>query len=512
MQDTFRPPWFHRNVASEFMGLVHGAYDAKAEGLRARRRSLHNCMSGHGPDAATFEKASRADTSKPARRSTTRWRSCSRRRCADPADAVRARVAAAAARLRTVLAGLAKHFDAGSGRARHGPSAQRDPRPERCSSWVDVGQRRRHATSRSRTCRSPSSAARAAAKRSAAASRSATRSSTSARCTSSRPFAGAAAQALGACAAPGAECASWRMGRAASVALRAALSQPLRARLRPQRAHARRAARAAGRGRVRACRPDRRLHRLLHRRSITRPPSASCSGPTTRCCPTTSGCRSAITAAPRRSASRGTDVRAPAGPDACRPAPSAPEFGPTRSGSTTSSSSASSSAAATRSAQPIADRRGRDARLRPVPAQRLVGARHPGLGIPAARAVPGEELRHHGVALDRDAGGARAVPRAVDAAGGDPQPLPYLDGAAIAAAGAIDMQLEVWLADARACAPPASRRSGCRTRTSATPTGRSRSWSRTTPCNGCNLQPGRPARHRHAVGPGAGRRPARCSS
>ena len=32
-QNTFRPPWFHRNIASEFMGLVHGAYDAKAEGF-----------------------------------------------------------------------------------------------------------------------------------------------------------------------------------------------------------------------------------------------------------------------------------------------------------------------------------------------------------------------------------------------------------------------------------------------------------------------------------------------
>jgi homogentisate 1,2-dioxygenase len=64
-QDTFRPPWFHRNVASEFMGLVHGVYDAKAEGFAPGGCSLHNCMSGHGPDAATFEKASNADLSKP---------------------------------------------------------------------------------------------------------------------------------------------------------------------------------------------------------------------------------------------------------------------------------------------------------------------------------------------------------------------------------------------------------------------------------------------------------------
>ena len=64
-QDTFRPPWFHRNIASEFMGLIFGAYDAKAEGFAPGGASLHNCMTGHGPDAATFEKASGADTSKP---------------------------------------------------------------------------------------------------------------------------------------------------------------------------------------------------------------------------------------------------------------------------------------------------------------------------------------------------------------------------------------------------------------------------------------------------------------
>ena len=65
MEHTFRPPWFHRNVASEFMGLVQGAYDAKAEGFVPGGASLHNCMSGHGPDADTFDKASRLDTGKP---------------------------------------------------------------------------------------------------------------------------------------------------------------------------------------------------------------------------------------------------------------------------------------------------------------------------------------------------------------------------------------------------------------------------------------------------------------
>jgi homogentisate 1,2-dioxygenase len=65
MQDTFRPPWFHRNVASEFMGLLRGVYDAKSIGFVPGGASLHNCMSGHGPDAQTFEKASAADTSVP---------------------------------------------------------------------------------------------------------------------------------------------------------------------------------------------------------------------------------------------------------------------------------------------------------------------------------------------------------------------------------------------------------------------------------------------------------------
>jgi homogentisate 1,2-dioxygenase len=65
MTDTFRPPWLHRNVASEFMGLITGKYDAKSEGFLPGGSSLHNCLAGHGPDAATFEKASQADTRTP---------------------------------------------------------------------------------------------------------------------------------------------------------------------------------------------------------------------------------------------------------------------------------------------------------------------------------------------------------------------------------------------------------------------------------------------------------------
>ena len=71
MEDTFRPPWYHRNVASELMGLITGVYDAKEEGFVPGGTSLHNCMCGHGPDAATFERASRVDTSRPQKLSDT---------------------------------------------------------------------------------------------------------------------------------------------------------------------------------------------------------------------------------------------------------------------------------------------------------------------------------------------------------------------------------------------------------------------------------------------------------
>jgi homogentisate 1,2-dioxygenase len=60
-EDTFRPPWFHRNVMSEAMGLIQGAYDAKAEGFRPGGLSLHNLMSGHGPDVESWRKASEAE-------------------------------------------------------------------------------------------------------------------------------------------------------------------------------------------------------------------------------------------------------------------------------------------------------------------------------------------------------------------------------------------------------------------------------------------------------------------
>ena len=65
-EHTFRPPWYHRNIMSEFMGLIYGLYDAKEAGFVPGGASLHNCMSAHGPDRDAFDKASNAAL-KPAR-------------------------------------------------------------------------------------------------------------------------------------------------------------------------------------------------------------------------------------------------------------------------------------------------------------------------------------------------------------------------------------------------------------------------------------------------------------
>ena len=60
-EHTFRPPWYHRNLMSEFMGLIEGVYDAKEDGFVPGGASLHNCMTPHGPEASVFEKASNAE-------------------------------------------------------------------------------------------------------------------------------------------------------------------------------------------------------------------------------------------------------------------------------------------------------------------------------------------------------------------------------------------------------------------------------------------------------------------
>lgn len=60
-EDTFRPPWYHMNIMSEFMGLIYGQYDAKPQGFVPGGMSLHNCMLPHGPDTDAFNHASHTE-------------------------------------------------------------------------------------------------------------------------------------------------------------------------------------------------------------------------------------------------------------------------------------------------------------------------------------------------------------------------------------------------------------------------------------------------------------------
>ena len=60
-EDTFRPPWYHKNIMSELMGNIYGQYDAKPQGFVPGGMSLHNMMLPHGPDREAFEKASNAN-------------------------------------------------------------------------------------------------------------------------------------------------------------------------------------------------------------------------------------------------------------------------------------------------------------------------------------------------------------------------------------------------------------------------------------------------------------------
>jgi homogentisate 1,2-dioxygenase len=65
-ENTLRPPWFHRNTMSEFMGLISGSYDAKA-GFQPGGASLHNCMTPHGPDRESYDKAVQDECKNPAK-------------------------------------------------------------------------------------------------------------------------------------------------------------------------------------------------------------------------------------------------------------------------------------------------------------------------------------------------------------------------------------------------------------------------------------------------------------
>jgi homogentisate 1,2-dioxygenase len=111
MEHSFRPPWFHRNVANEFMGLICGVYDAKSAGFVPGGSSLHNCMSGHGPDAATFDKAAAADTSIPVRVADTMAFMFESRSALKPSPAALQGTPPLQADYLSHWLGLKKHFD-----------------------------------------------------------------------------------------------------------------------------------------------------------------------------------------------------------------------------------------------------------------------------------------------------------------------------------------------------------------------------------------------------------------
>lgn len=70
MENTFKPPYYHRNTMTEFMGNIAGVYDAKEAGFGPGCSSLHSCMTPHGPEAGVFEKASNAEL-KPVKLTST---------------------------------------------------------------------------------------------------------------------------------------------------------------------------------------------------------------------------------------------------------------------------------------------------------------------------------------------------------------------------------------------------------------------------------------------------------
>ena len=111
MENTFRPPWFHRNVANEFMGLITGIYDAKSTGFAPGGASLHNCMSGHGPDAATFDRAVAADTAVPVHLTDTMAFMFETRQVIEPTRSALAGIPPLQTDYMSYWLDLQKHFD-----------------------------------------------------------------------------------------------------------------------------------------------------------------------------------------------------------------------------------------------------------------------------------------------------------------------------------------------------------------------------------------------------------------
>ena len=418
-EHTFRPPWFHRNMMNEFMGLIFGQYDAKAEGFLPGGASLHNCMSGHGPDAETFERATAAELKpqhiedtlafmfetrlavRPTRFALETkilqheyyecWQGLKKQLHRSPGPKTQPMTTA------TSWVGTANDPDSGfplqtlpycvftpchDATPRLGIGiGEPHPRPppaQRASSWPI--------------------------------------SPTDVQLACTRPD----AQRRSCAAAPpaGPPCAN-ASPNSSSPSSPAPTATPISSAWSP-RSCSRRPARDSTSPSPRTTTPTSTPP------SITPPTSAGSSAPTIRCCPTTNTSPSAITAAhlPSSSAAR------PSAALTARlklPDQPTPVFGPTaqldyelevgRLHRHRQSSRHSPSPSPTRRAP----------HLRPLPPQRLVRPRHPVLGVPAPRPLPRQEFRDQPLALGRPLRSPRSLPRAARPAPRTiPHPLPYL--------------------------------------------------------------------------------------
>ena len=376
------------------MGLVYGQYDAKPEGFKPGGASLHNCMVPHGPDAEAFDKAIERDAG------AAQARQHAGLHVREPlASSARPSGRCAAARWTAATPTAGPACKTTSRTTDHDIDATHDPALQ---SWVasantadtdfpiqnlPFGRFRRAGSDEpwrigvaiGDQVLDLRLAARAV------------------------PLAAMASRPLLAPLAAGDLNAFMALGADARSAHARARCRPRWPKAATQRAVPGAVPGAAGRRPRWRCPAASATTPTSTPASTTPPRSASCSAPTTRCCRTTSGCRSATTAAPRRSCVSGTVAAPAAWARPRRRTPTRPCSGPSRAARLRARARRPRRHAATRSATPIDDGRGRSRLVRPGAAQRLVGARPAGLGVPAARPLPVEELRHHAVALGRDA-------------------------------------------------------------------------------------------------------------
>ena len=295
--------------------------------------------------------------------------------------------------------------------------------------------------------------------------------------------------------------------RAARGAARAAVGPARADAPSARRSTAMRAGAAAQGGGLRAASAgaDRRLHRLLRRHPSRDQCRAAAPARQPAAAELQAHARSAITAAPRRSWSRAARSGGRTGSASRRPRP-IPSFGPcARLDYELELGICVGPGNALGHADP--DRRGGRAHRRLLPAQRLVGARHPGLGVPAARAVPRQELRDHDLALGGDAGGAGAVPHRAGAAARRAirAPLRLSRRRRRPGAGRVRHRAR----GARSCTA-AHARQGSAAASLVREQYAPLYWTVAQmvahhSCNGCNLVAGRPVRQRHHLGAHAGR-------